>query len=164
MLISYVLLIFALTSSVVAPRPGLQLDSWKLLRGNTDQRLLKKTGPNNCVYRWYRLKRVNKPKDVPSWPQDKNLDQVMQFTPTNDGIDVAYLHLRRDPDLRLLQRPTNYFSLTKGPALERKIIRLVGFWGRASKLNVSDNFWKLSIVVPHAQVYSISLRIMGLAR
>ena len=159
MLISYALLIFALTASVAALSPSPESAQpqqafaskpvlWETLEGNTDQRLVKDKDPtdpqNRRVYRWYRLKIVNTLEDYPTWPEDDKLDDVMRFPPTKHGIKiVSYLRLNRDRN-HDRQSGTIYIARRKGAFLDHAIIPLVGYWGRASELNVSDLFLETS--------------------
>jgi hypothetical protein len=90
------------------------------------------------LYPWYRLK----PGDKPVWPNDENLDQIMEFIPTNGRVERASrLRLRRATtrdQLKLLLRRTGY-DRVRGGHLNDPIMPLVGFWGRAKGFNVSDD-------------------------
>jgi hypothetical protein len=174
MLISYALLIFTITSSVVAPSPPppslpqqafgwpLQPYTWKALQGNSHLRLLEVHDPANSswIYRWYRLK-IFKPGLRPIWPDDADLDQVMQFTAIDSAVSrVTYLKLKRieKNDQYELDLHGGYLEIGNGNVNDPNI-PLEGYWGRAYELNVSNDFWKPSVVVPHAQVYRLFLMV-----
>ncbi|KAF8731571.1 hypothetical protein AX14_004680 [Amanita brunnescens Koide BX004] len=125
MLIAYALLIFALTSSVVArPSPPQQASVsepgklWKTLQGALDLRLVEAKDSEKRFYRWYRLKKI-----------------VMRFVPFDGRIkSVYYDRLRRDNDHNLLRSGTKYSPQKSNVPVDSKDIPLVGVWGRASKL------------------------------
>ena len=151
MLISYALLIFALTFPVVAPPPqqasGLKLMSgWAALDGNRDSRLVNVKGPNDVVYRWYRLKtpeeisNSEKSGDRSPWPRNRQFDDAMELIPVKGRIRrVSYLKLQR------VVRGHRYHLLRDHPQMVttgivyNQRIPLVGFWGRAAGFNVSDD-------------------------
>lgn len=137
MLISYALLIFALTSSVVA-------FEWQILQGNPDKRL-PEAKEGGRVYRWYRLKELKNGHEIyPAWPEDRKLDHVIKFVGTNGIESVSYYKLRRNVENHDLLRneKTSYGLRRKGARLDDERIPLEGFWGRARGLDVSDKFWK----------------------
>ncbi|KAF8731574.1 hypothetical protein AX14_004683 [Amanita brunnescens Koide BX004] len=109
---------------------------WQVLQGNEDPRLLEAKYPTDppVLYPWYRLK----PGDKPVWPNDENLDQIMEFIPTNGRVERASrLRLRRATtrdQLKLLLRRTGY-DRVRGGHLNDPIMPLVGFWGRAKGFN-----------------------------
>ena len=139
-------------------------DPWQMLEGNAYLAHLQE-GPDSV--QWYRLKMIadinTDHPTIPIWPQDKKLDDVMKFVPTNGHITkVSYLTLPRvtqDQHHHLL-RNTEYSQQTEGPvSVDDWYIPLEGFWGRATGLAVSGDSLKPSVVVPHAQVYRLSLRV-----
>ena len=77
MLISYALFIFALASSVVAPPPPRQQIEWQALKGATDPRLI-----DNL---WYKVELLAPGEQLPSWPDVKILDHVLELVPARDG-------------------------------------------------------------------------------
>ena len=119
-----------------------------MLQGNEDPRLLEAAGSNKQLYRWYGLKIVNEPGDTPTWSRDSMvLELVMQFGPIiiHGGVqDVYSFKLRRflDDQRRLhLYYINKYSPQTEGfVSVNTPNIPLEGFWGRASKVNVSDDF------------------------
>ena len=91
------------------------------------------------TYHWHRLAAgVGKP----TWPRDKDLDRVIQFIPTDRGVEkVVYLKLQRDKTRdrnKIYLRRTGYEVMRKGRVNDRSI-PLAGFWGRAKGFKVSDN-------------------------
>ena len=153
MLIFHPLLIFALTSSVVALPPHQPFSTaWQTLQGHTDIRLFDVPNPEepSLIYRWYRLKIG----DVPTWPEDAVLEQVMQFAATDHRVSrVTYLKLKRvvENDGHEFHLQGGYEEISSGDVNDPKI-PLEGFWGRADKLDVSnDFFWKPSVVEPRLQ-------------
>ncbi|KAF8666323.1 hypothetical protein AX14_006488 [Amanita brunnescens Koide BX004] len=135
MLISYyALLIFALTSSVVAPSSQKASGSaWQTLQGNTDPRLRDVEDPNGVVYRWYQLQ-----EDKPTWPEDAKLDRFMEFIPVDGRVErVACFKFQRitTPDqLKIHVRRTGYDSVRRN-SVNDPLIALAGYWGRAKGLN-----------------------------
>ena len=77
MLISCFLLVFTLTSSVIAeylpPEPD--PTEWQALLFNTNPFLIEDWDK----YYWYRLKRLEKKDDEPKWPDDQELDEIIQL-------------------------------------------------------------------------------------
>ena len=129
-----------------------------MLQDNEDPRLLE-ISPN--PYRWYRLKSVVD-EGYPTWPEDAGLERVIQLRIENHRVSGLSLHqLRRvaTADGRELHLVTNAgYEFVRTCHFNDMNMVLDGFWGRANKLNVSDDFWKPSVVVPHAQVFSRGLR------
>ena len=101
-------------------------------------------------------------QDYPTWPEDVNLDQVIQLRIEDGRIDgLSLLKLRRvaAPDEHSIHLISNAgYEDGRVSHFNDMAMRLDGFWARANKLNVSDHVWKLFVVVPHAQVYSRGLR------
>ena len=152
----YALLLFALTSSVVAPPPPPQPElafglAWQKLQGND----LLEDGPGWPMHCWYRLKLVE-PQVKPIWPNDANLDHFMCF---DDPVSrVTYLKLERVE--KNGQFHLHEYLKIRESGVNDLSIPLEGYWGRGpptDKLNVSDDFCKPSVVVPHAQVYRFFL-------
>ena len=141
MLVTYALLIFALTSSVVALPPHQPFGTaWQTLQGHTDIRLFDVPYPEepSLIYRWYRLKIG----DVPTWPEDAVLEQVMQFAATDHRVSrVTYLKLKRavENDGHEFHLQGGYEEISSGDVNDPKI-PLEGYWGRADKLDVSNDF------------------------
>ena len=139
MLISYyALLIFALTSSVVAPSSQQPSGSaWQTLQGNTDPRLRDVEDPNGVVYRWYQLQ-----EDKPTWPKDAKLDRFMEFIPVDGRVErVACFKFQRitTPDQLKIHVCRTGYDLVRKNRVNDPLIALAGYWGRAKGLNVSDN-------------------------
>ena len=141
MLLSYSLLVFALTSSVTA-------QWWQSLLHNTDYRL---TQANRY---WYRVKSVKEDGSGAtfSWLLNRKYEDVIQFHPaeTTSGIStVSFLELRRVvqlPNEYCLHVPPHgnpYKELLSRQSLSSIHLRLGGFWGRSTELSVTvSNFRK----------------------
>ncbi|KAF8687519.1 hypothetical protein AX14_003691 [Amanita brunnescens Koide BX004] len=131
---------------------------WAALQGSEDPRLLE-VPPD--LYHWFRIKLVVA-QDYPTWPEDVNLDQVIQLRIEDGRIDgLSLLKLRRvaAPDEHSIHLISNAgYEDGRVSHFNDMAMRLDGFWARANKLNISDHVWKLFVVVPHAQVYSRGLR------
>ena len=90
--------IFALTSSVVAPPPSPPLpppliykSESKPLEGATDESLI---GPDNY---FYKVKTLRTKDDLPSWPEDSDLDINLKFIAVNGGVgQITIRKLRRE--------------------------------------------------------------------
>jgi hypothetical protein len=163
MLISYALIIFALAFAVVAPPPsGSPSDTWLTLEGNEGNEgnkylaslvTVPETDPP-VMYRWYRLKIVA-PGEKPIWPRDCNLDHVMQFVSIENLVKkVIYTQLKRiKSGGQVVLTPGLSFPQQKGQmGLNDWHVPLEGFWGRGHRFDVSDDFWKPFVVVPHSSL------------
>ena len=153
MLLSYLLLFFALTSSVTAQR-------WQHLLGNTDDRL------TQDGYYFFRLMPGSRERGD-SWPADNLFDDFMQFGSVNTfGVDaqmegvsanaisaIRYFRLQRklqhENEYCLQVSDTYDGPIFKGPWNQMGREKddeflLTGYWGRSTKLpdtvTVSD-FW-----------------------
>ena len=113
-----------------------------MLEGKEDPRLREVADPDDSsvVYRWYRLKRAGVGK--PTWPEDADLDRVIQFMSTDHNVErVLHLKLRRvtTPDQRKIYLRRMGYDIVRRGRLNDRYIPLVGFWGRAKGFNVSDD-------------------------
>lgn len=157
MLISYALLIFTLSSSVVAPTPPPVHQSqgdpsvwqpvWKRLEGSKDPCLINPSPWPNLAYRWYKLKPMKTKTDYPTWSENKDLDQVIQFIRVTDGGGVEQVSIFEIYRQIHQGHGIDQYKYHRTRLISKKVISLdadnqidlEGFWGRGVELeNVSQ--------------------------
>ena len=147
MLLSYLLLFFALTSSVTA--------QWDRLLHHRDSHL---TEGNRY---WYHMGRGKDKAKYPSWLLDHIFDDFIQFGTDADGVSterrvsaISLFRLQRilqDPNKYCLHVSRMYNARTfhgpwkgnNGMGLKRNGFQMTGYWGRSTKLPVTvSDFWQ----------------------
>ena len=148
MLLSYLLLVFALTSYVTA-------QSWRDLLHHRDSYLTKGN------HYWYHMGQGEDKAKHPSWLRDQVFDNFIQFGTDTDGVSterrvsaISLFRLQRvlqDPNKYCLHVSCMYNARTfHGPwkgnnamGLKRNGFQMTGYWGRSTKLPVTvSDFWQ----------------------